>query len=62
MPLPVRRVSRLFAKAPIRYRLWRIARLNERHGLRLARLFSVGMTDLYVRLISMGVISDPRFF
>jgi hypothetical protein len=25
-------------------------------------LFSVGIADLYVRLLSMGVITDPRLF
>ena len=25
-------------------------------------LFGVGLTDLYVRLLAMGVISDPRLF
>ena len=52
-----------FAKAPLRYRLWRTAnRLNERHGLYAwLSLFSVIIADLYVRLTAMGVIVDPRF-
>jgi len=52
-----------FAKAPIRYRLWRTSnRLNERHGLfAWLSLFSVIIADLYVRLTEMGVIADPRF-
>jgi hypothetical protein len=51
-----------FAKAPQRYRLWQAAnRLNERHGLYAwLSLFSVVVADLYVRLLAMGVIVDPR--
>lgn len=38
-------------------------RLNERHGkLAMASLFSVGFTDVYIRLCSMGYISDIRIF
>jgi hypothetical protein len=51
-----------FSKAPARYGLWRfITRLNERHPLfAWLSLFSVGLTDLYIRLVSMGVIRDLR--
>jgi hypothetical protein len=51
-----------FSKAPGRYRLWRlISRLNERHPTYAwLSLFSVGLTDLYIRLVSMGVIRDVR--
>lgn len=51
-----------FAKAPLRYRLWQTAnRLNERHGLYAwLSLFSVVVADVYVRLLAMGVIVDPR--
>jgi hypothetical protein len=39
------------------------SRLNERHGkLAMASLFSVGLTDAYIRLCSMGYISDIRLF
>ena len=54
----------VFSKAPTRHALWRaISRLNERHML-LAwiSLIWVGLTDVYVRLLSMGVIRDLRFF
>ena len=53
-----------FFGAPIRYRLWRITnRLNPHHGLfAWISLWSVALTDLYVRLVSMGVIRDVRFF
>jgi hypothetical protein len=52
-----------FHGASLRFRLWSIAnRLNANHG-RWAwfSLFSVMITDLYVRLVSMGVFSDPRW-
>ena len=52
----------VFSKAPTRYRVWRfISRLNERHPMYAwLSLFSVGLTDLYIRLVSMGVIRDLR--
>jgi hypothetical protein len=51
-----------FSKAPSRYALWKVAtRLNERHPMfAWLSLFSVGLTDLYIRLVSMGVIRDLR--
>ena len=51
-----------FKDAPVRYRLWRTAnRLNVRHGLYAwISLFGVALTDVYVRLVASGVISDPR--
>jgi hypothetical protein len=51
-----------FSKAPTRYALWKIVtRLNERHSnFAWLSLFSVGLTDLYIRLVSMGVIRDLR--
>jgi hypothetical protein len=52
----------VFSKAPTRYRLWRfITQLNERHPMfAWLSLFSVGLTDLYIRLVAMGVIRDLR--
>jgi hypothetical protein len=52
----------VFSRAPTRYALWRfISRLNERHPMYAwLSLFSVGLTDLYIRLVSMGVIRDLR--
>jgi hypothetical protein len=52
----------VFSRAPVRYQLWRaISRLNERHPMwAWLSLFSVGLTDLYIRLVSMGVIRDLR--
>lgn len=51
-----------FHRAPIRYRLWSaVNRLNTRHGLfAWLSLFSVALTDFYIRLLSVGFISDPR--
>ncbi len=51
-----------FRGAPLRYRLWRLTnRLNPRHPqFAWVSLVSVALTDLYVRLVSMGVIQDPR--
>jgi hypothetical protein len=51
-----------FSKAPTRYTLWKfVTRLNERHPtFAWFSLFSVGLTDLYIRLVSMGVIRDLR--
>jgi hypothetical protein len=52
-----------FHHASLRFRLWSLAnRLNANHG-RWAwfSLFSVMITDLYIRLCAMGVITDPRW-
>lgn len=51
-----------FHGRPIAYRLWSLmSALNIRHGVyALASLVSVGLVDLYIRLVSMGVIVDPR--
>jgi hypothetical protein len=47
-----------------RYKTWRgITILNERHMLfAWLSLFSVGLTDLYIRLVSSGAIQDVRLF
>lgn len=52
-----------FARAPARYRSWKvISRLNEHHMLYAwISLIWVGLTDLYVRLVAMGIITDLRF-
>ncbi len=52
----------VFSRAPVRYRLWRfLSRLNERHPLfAWLSLFSVALTDLYIRLVSMGIVRDLR--
>ena len=47
-----------------RHAAWRgISVLNERHMLfAWMSLFGVGLTDLYVRLVSSGAIQDVRLF
>ena len=52
-----------FHNAPVRYRLWMaVNRLNVRHGLfAWLSLFSVGLTDIYIRLVAAGALTDPRF-
>jgi hypothetical protein len=51
-----------FAKAPLRYRVWHVlTRLNARHGLfAWISLFTVVVADVYVRLLAVGAIVDPR--
>jgi hypothetical protein len=51
-----------FHRAQGRYRVWRfISDLNESHPMfAWLSLISVGLTDLYIRLVSMGVIRDLR--
>jgi len=55
---------RHFSKHPIRYRLWSQAtRLNAYHPqIAWASLVFVALTDLYVRLVASGTITDLRFF
>ena len=52
----------VFSKAPARFGLWKfVTRLNENHqGYAWVSLFSVALTDVYVRLLSMGFIKDIR--
>jgi hypothetical protein len=52
----------MFSKAPTRYRMWRLlTRLNERHPMYAwLSLFSVALADLYIRLVSVGIIRDLR--
>jgi len=51
-----------FSRAQTRSTAWRlITRLNERHpAYAWLSLFSVGLTDLYIRLLSMGALRDLR--
>jgi len=53
-----------FSQAPARYGIWRVvSRLNEHHMLcAWISLIWVALADLYVRLLSMGVITDVRLF
>jgi hypothetical protein len=52
----------VFSRSRTRYTLWQfITRLNEQHPtFAWLSLFSVGLTDLYIRLVSMGIIRDLR--
>lgn len=52
------------ALAKARHGIWSgLSRLNEHHMLwAWMSLFSVGFADFYVRMVSMGVFSDFRFF
>jgi hypothetical protein len=54
----------VFSRSPVRFRLWKlVTKLNLKHmQLAWVSLFGVALTDLYVRLVAMGVISDLRFF
>ena len=54
----------VFSKAPARHGIWRVvSRLNEKHmEIAWVSLIWVGLTDVYIRLLSMGVIRDVRFF
>ena len=51
-----------FSKTPVRYRAWHfLTRLNERHPMfAWLSLFSVALTDVYIRLVSIGIIRDLR--
>jgi hypothetical protein len=53
-----------FSRAPLRFWLWRqVTALNARHALYAwVSLVFVALTDLYVRLVAVGTIHDPRFF
>jgi hypothetical protein len=49
---------------PAKHKAWRgVSFLNARHQLfAWCSLFSVGFTDIYIRLCSMGIINDVRLF
>lgn len=56
-----------FSKAAlgnVRHGLWKLVTvLNERHQpLAWASLFSVALTDLYIRMVASGTITDVRLF
>ena len=55
---------RKFSSHPVRYRLWKLLTpLNARHmQFAWASLVFVAFTDLYVRLVASGVITDPKLF
>jgi hypothetical protein len=51
-----------FRKAPLRFRLWQLTnKLNPNHPrYAWVSLIGVALTDVYVRLVAMHVILDPR--
>ena len=53
-----------FSKHPIRYWMWtQVSKLNTTHmQFAWLSLFWVLLTDLYIRLVASGAITDPRFF
>jgi hypothetical protein len=53
----------VFSKAPARFGLWRlVSRLNEQHpAWAWLSLCSVALTDVYIRLVSLGIIHDYRW-
>ena len=53
-----------FSNNKTRYGIWqRITHINEQHGFwAVTSMFGVWGVDLYIRLCSMGVITDIRFF
>ena len=53
-----------FSKHPIRYKFWvLVSKLNGSHmKYAWVSLFGVALTDLYVRMLATGAITDPRFF
>ena len=53
-----------FKKHPLRYRFWKIVTpLNAKHmNFAWASLVFVAGTDIYVRLVASGAITDYRLF
>ena len=53
-----------FSRHPIRFKAWGVvSKLNAKHmQIAWASLIFVALTDLYVRLVATGWITDPRFF
>jgi hypothetical protein len=54
----------LLSHHPLRYRLWRWVSFGNEHHMLIAwcSLVFVAFSDVYVRLVSAGVIADPRWF
>jgi hypothetical protein len=53
-----------FSKHPIRYRFWKfVTRLNSVHmNFAWASLIFVALTDVYVRLVVSGALTDYKLF
>ncbi len=51
-----------FSSSPLRFKLWRfVSKMNPRHAeIAWVSMFGVALTDVYVRLVAMGTITDPR--
>jgi len=54
----------VLSRSPRRHRAWKaVSYLNARHMLiAWVSLVGVALTDLYIRLVANGTITDPRFF
>ncbi len=55
---------RSFSAHPLRYRFWKmLTPLNSKHmNLAWASLIFVGLTDVYIRLVASGALTDYRIF
>jgi hypothetical protein len=55
---------RHFSRHPIRFKAWgAVSKLNAKHmQFAWASLIFVALTDLYIRLVASGSITDPKFF
>ena len=55
---------RHFSKHPVRYKAWTfVSKLNEKHqNFAWVSLFGVALTDLFVRLVAAGTITNFYFF
>jgi len=53
-----------FSRHPLRFKFWGfVSKLNSRHmQIAWCSLIFVAVSDLYVRLVSSGAFTDPRFF
>jgi hypothetical protein len=53
-----------FSRHPLRFKLWGyVSRLNTKHmQIAWTSLVFVALTDLYIRLVAVGWVHDPRFF
>ena len=55
---------RAFSRHPLRYRFWSaVSVLNGKHmQWAWTSLIWIALTDVYIRLVATGTITDPRFF
>ena len=53
-----------FSKHPVRYKIWtQLSKLNARHmQIAWVSLVWVAFTDIYIRLVASGTITDLKFF